>query len=383
MKIRNSIIADFVPVIFIMAFLTYLFRMFPLDLLIQKQFYRAETGWFLQNAFPWKLLYHHSNLPGLVLAVGSLILLGISFWKQSLLKFRKIFLYFVLIMAIAPGLIINLVLKDNWGRPRPRNIIEFNGIYQYEKPLEIDKSSSGKSFPCGHASMGFYLIAPYFILRKKKKMLSQVFLVTGLLLGGLIGLARIVQGGHYASDVIWAGGIVYLTSAGIYYLLNLDKKLFLNSQKKLPTKKKLTIVFIIIIAIMALILLLLLSTPYQYSKTINLNDYDNPKTLNLSFRRAEIEFQSSDKNVIVLEATGHGFPWSKLKTKLKNDIDTLFVKQRESGYFTEVDQKIRINLSDSLIHSIILKLDEGNIVLSDFTSEVEIKTQLKKGQIIK
>src|SRR5438132_14308343 len=30
-------------------------------------------------------------------------------------------------LALAPGLMANVILKDNWGRPRPPEITEFNG----------------------------------------------------------------------------------------------------------------------------------------------------------------------------------------------------------------------------------------------------------------
>jgi membrane-associated PAP2 superfamily phosphatase len=39
----------------------------------------------------------------------------------------------------------------------------------------------------------------------------------------LIGLGRMAQGGHFATDVIWAGGIVYLSGITLYYLLGLYK----------------------------------------------------------------------------------------------------------------------------------------------------------------
>ncbi|HCX59124.1 MAG TPA: PAP2 family protein, partial [Candidatus Cloacimonas sp.] len=65
---------------------------------------------------------------------------------------RKLYLFLVLAMIIGPGIIVNSALKENWGRPRPRDVEQFGGRYAYEAPLEIDLSSPGKSFPCGHAT---------------------------------------------------------------------------------------------------------------------------------------------------------------------------------------------------------------------------------------
>jgi len=39
-----------------------------------------------------------------------------------------------------------------------------------------------------------------------------------------MGLGRMIQGGHFASDVIWAGGLIYLIGLILYYLLGLYKK---------------------------------------------------------------------------------------------------------------------------------------------------------------
>jgi len=39
-----------------------------------------------------------------------------------------------------------------------------------------------------------------------------------------MGVARMVQGGHFPSDVLWAGGMVYLVGLSLYYLLRLDQE---------------------------------------------------------------------------------------------------------------------------------------------------------------
>lgn len=374
--------ADFIIPFVILFASTVLFWIFPFDIEFQKLFYRSDYGWFLKDSFPWKFLYHYGNLPALVLSVGSLVLLGMSFWKKSLVKYRKIFLYFVLIMAIGPGLLINSILKDNWGRPRPRNIVEFDGNYQYEKPLQIDLNSSGKSFPCGHASMGFYLIAPFFVLRKKKKATAYSFLVSGITSGGLIGFARIIQGGHFASDVIWAGGIVYLVSAGFYYLLKLDKRLFFIHQKEPASRQKVIIVSIIGLAVIALILLILMASPYSYSKTFQLEQFKNYDTIKVAVHRGEVGLIESNENKIVLSATGHGFPWSKLKTKLKQEENLLILRQRESGYFSEIVQSITIGISNDSKTNFQVTIKEGNIII-DKDMEIDLEANLKNGNILR
>ncbi|HPR18519.1 MAG TPA: phosphatase PAP2 family protein [Candidatus Cloacimonadota bacterium] len=380
-KIRGWI--DFGIPIFLLTVCTILFRQTNWDIAFQSHFYSEASGWFLKDTPFWEFLYDFGNIPALLIAVGSLVFLGVSFFRISYVKFRKIFLFFILVMIVGPGLLINTILKDNWGRPRPRNIEEFGGNYPYEKVLDIDPDSSGKSFPCGHASMGFYLFTLFLVCRRTLIKSALFFLIFAIILGGLIGFARIVQGGHFFSDVIWAGGLTYLVSAGFFYLLRLDKNLYFTAKtQSTPLKKKL-IVIGIGTAVIILILLILLASPYSYQKKYDLPDDAGNLSIEIDFPRADVEFSKADKSEIGIEASGHGFPWSKLKTKLKQDEDKITLSQRESGFFTEVVQLVKISIDDSNYQDFLIKLDEGNVILADSLNAVKIRTALPKGRVIR
>ena len=60
--------------------------------------------------------------------------------------------------------------------------------------------------------MGFYFMAPAFVCWRRRPCLALAFLLLGLSGGAVIGLARMVSGSHFPSDVLWAGGIVYYTA---------------------------------------------------------------------------------------------------------------------------------------------------------------------------
>lgn len=377
---------DFGIPVLILAIFTILFRKFNWDISIQKYFFTLEEGWIFKNAQPWKFLYHFGNIPALLLSVSSLILLSISFFKTSLIKYRKIFIFMTIVMALGPGLFINSILKDNWGRPRPRDIIEFGGNYNYEQVLEIDKDSKGKSFPCGHASMGFYLMTLFFIFRKRMNLTAHRALYIGIVWGCLIGMARIVQGGHFASDVLWAGGLVYLVAAAAFYILKMNSYIFVEIiNDKLPIKRNL-IVLIIIAATIALTLLILMADSQSYNKTFSYNIFSDKIGFKIEIERGDIEFLNGDSISINVDYIAHGFPWSKVKTKVKGEdfleFQTLSLKQRESGYFTEVNQTITVFLPDSLDYDISIKIGEGNLILLDLADEIEIKAELNNGRII-
>ena len=383
MKKNKLLWLDFGIPLLILSLTTILFRVFDLDIAIQRHFYSGSGGWIFKNSPPWKLLYDYGNIPALLLSVSALLLLTVSFFRKSLIKYRKIFLFMILVMALGPGLIINSILKDNWGRPRPRDIVEFDGNYQYEKILEIDPSSKGKSFPCGHASMGFYLMTLYFVFRQRYALTAHRSLYLGILLGCLIGFARMVQGGHFASDVIWAGALTYLMAAGIFYFLKMDRSLLiLQEDKPLPLKRNL-IVFILILAAIALSLLIVMADSQELEKTYFFDPDTTLSRIEINIERGDVELIDGDSVRIDIDYVAHGFPWSKLKTKVKHNNGVISLKQRESGYFSEVNQTVTITLPDGLSYDVSIKIIEGNLILADFFGRNEIESDLRNGRVMR
>jgi len=124
-------------------------------------------------------------------------------------------------MAIGPGVLVNDVFKGQWGRPRPKDLVEFGGKRQYVAPLIKSPREYGGSFPSGHAAMAFYLVTPYFLLRRRSRWKAAGVLAFGIIYGSLMGYARVAQGAHFVSDVLWALGFIYLSGVMIFYLLRL------------------------------------------------------------------------------------------------------------------------------------------------------------------
>jgi lipid A 4'-phosphatase len=183
-----------------------------LDLKIAELFYVPGEGFSFGDLQPWPFLHVYGALPAFLLAgAGLLALLG-SLFKPILVPYRSASLFLLLLLALGPGLLVNVAFKDHWGRPRPRQLIEFGGNQQFSEPWEMKKNHpENNSFPSGEASAAFYLFAPYFVLRKKRTGVARIWLVLGIAYGSITGVARMAQGAHFVSDVMWSGGIVYLT----------------------------------------------------------------------------------------------------------------------------------------------------------------------------
>jgi len=224
--IRKRIILDFAFPLLILIGLTVAAWLTNADIGLEKLFYSPESGWFLEKANPWRFLYDYGNIPALILLLTGILVFVLSLLFQRIVRYRKIALFVIVLMALGPGLIINVILKGYWGRHRPQQIEIFGGTEKTLAIWEKGVSGRGKSFPSGHASMGFFLFSPFFLLRTNAKGWAVFFLLLGIGYGILMGIARMVQGGHFASDVLWAGGFTYLTGITLYYLFRFDKDIW-------------------------------------------------------------------------------------------------------------------------------------------------------------
>ena len=367
-----------------------IFRQTNLDMQFQSVFHQSEPGWYLKDFPLFSLVYHYGNIPALLIAIAGLTVFGLGFQLRRFIRWRKIGLFLALAMLLGPGLIINAMLKDHWGRPRPRNVIEFGGKYAYEKLLSIDPSSPGLSFPCGHCSMGFYLFIPWFVLRKRKPLLAAISLLSGIFYGLLIGVARVAQGGHWLSDVIVAGIIVYLTGTVLFYLLKLNRDIWHQpGPVKMARRKRLLITISVAVALIFLVIGVILATPYSQKKSYESIDYPNlspqPNLVDIELSLAEVEVISQPLISFKIQTQGFGFPGSKLTPvfeEIRTD-DTLRVSfsQRKKGFFTELDNKIFVEypFTDSGIFN--LHLHKGNISMSlpEDIGAIELNLRIGKG----
>jgi lipid A 4'-phosphatase len=116
-------------------------------------------------------------------------------------------IFLIATIAIGPGLIVNLGLKDHWHRPRPIQTREFNGPNPFV-PWYDDEGACGKncSFVSGEAATGFWMVAPASILPSPWRGPA---IIAAFAFGIGAGLLRMAFGGHFLSDVL-LGGLVTL-----------------------------------------------------------------------------------------------------------------------------------------------------------------------------
>ncbi len=170
---------------------------------------------FSTNAL-YRFMYNYSVYPAQIVAVLSCIALILSYWKPKYYKWRKASLVLVLTMVFGAGFLVHTVLKDHWGRPRPKQVIEYGGrqtFRPYYQPNFFKQPEPSRSFPCGHCTMGFYFFAVSFVLwRYKYDLWGWILFGLALIWGALLGLTRMAQGGHFLSDVLMTGIILWVVA---------------------------------------------------------------------------------------------------------------------------------------------------------------------------
>jgi lipid A 4'-phosphatase len=120
-------------------------------------------------------------------------------------------LFLVATLIIGPGLLVNMVLKELWGRPRPVMVDAFGGSDPYVAVWRItDYCTSNCSFVAGEASSAIWLTALALVVPRQWRLPTAI--ITGVY-AGLISLNRIAFGGHFLSDVLLSWGLTLLVIA--------------------------------------------------------------------------------------------------------------------------------------------------------------------------
>lgn len=188
------------------------FAVFPrLDVEISALFYNRQINLFDANAQPW---VNHSRaaarwLITLIFAPACLAVLGkLIMPKRRMLIGSRAALFLIVTMALGPGVLTNLVLKDHWGRARPIDITELGGTSRFTPWWDPrGECPNNCSFVAGEPSGAFWTLAPAALAPPQWRLAAYG---GALVFGAAVGLLRIAAGGHFFTDVAFAGVLMFL-----------------------------------------------------------------------------------------------------------------------------------------------------------------------------
>lgn len=201
------------------------FGLWPaLDIAITARFYDPA-----QNIFPltydpaFQAVRDVNQTIGLVVA----IFFGVVLIARLAVPERWVFLpraltaraaaFVLAALAIAPGLIINGILKPHGGRPRPIELQMFGGPIDFVPWYSpYGQCPSNCSFASGEMSSAIWLVSVAVLLpRAWRPVGAAAVLLWALAVGGV----RIAMGGHFTSDVLMSAVLTALTVWVLHLLI--------------------------------------------------------------------------------------------------------------------------------------------------------------------
>jgi lipid A 4'-phosphatase len=189
-----------------------LFGFFPqLDLDLARPFFDPAAGgfWFSFHPVSNALRDLSRWLVTLLVAPAVLaILVKLVLPRRPMLIPGRAAVLMVATLALAPGLVTNVLLKSHWGRPRPIDVVEFGGEEHFVPWWDPRGDCPDNcSFVAGEPSGAFWTLAPAALVPPAWRALATA---GALVFSAGLGLVRMADGGHFFTDVVFSGFFTFL-----------------------------------------------------------------------------------------------------------------------------------------------------------------------------
>lgn len=333
-----------------MLLVSWIFAHWDLDRSVSARFYHPDEGWFLEEAPPWYWLYRYGTIPGILLTLSALI--GAVFLRVRHPDGNgyRYFLMIALTALLGAGLLVNGFLKPYWGRPRPSEIQEFGGQYTYRQALSPGIPGKGRSFPCGHCTMGFLFVALFYCHRRSATV-AWVGGLGGLLYGSLISAARVVQGAHFVTDCIWSLAVLWLVATVLYYfILKIPDP---GRTPMLPLRAGQRKILVIIATLLAVGIALAFLTRRPFFETgyfyPQLSSHIREMRVGLDGGAVKRTVRYSDSAPLQILIHARGFAWvgasdakAVKSASVSGDTYQVVYQNETQGYFSELTHEIEV-----------------------------------------
>jgi lipid A 4'-phosphatase len=183
------------------------------DIDLSRLFFDPDLGLFPAGGEPFEQMSRQLArglitlivMPSFIAIVGKLVLPN-----RRMLVSGSTALFLTLTLAIGPGLITNLILKDHWGRSRPIDIQAFGGTDRFTAWWDPSGPCPNNcSFVAGEPSGAFWTLAVAAVAPPQWRVVAYG---AAVIFGIAIGVLRMAAGGHFFTDVAFAGVFMYLVA---------------------------------------------------------------------------------------------------------------------------------------------------------------------------
>ena len=217
----------------------YVFSVYPnVDMSVTTFFYSPE-GHFSMRAELWVRTIRRSIIYALVVFYVVALFAGLHSWKKMIPVLRLSWdkwLYLGFSAMLGTVMLINVLLKGNWGRARPQDVIEFGGAAEFTPFWEwADQCRDNCSFASGEvAGVATVFFSLALLVGGKSRW---ALFIAGLVLSAGTAVLRVMMGSHFLSDTIMAIGLMAITTGVSYAILYLVKHSWLEKlEKKSPAR---------------------------------------------------------------------------------------------------------------------------------------------------
>ena len=315
-------------------------------------FFSPTEGWLLVDRQPWQWFYAYGTIPGLLFTIGTLVILYLTYLKPALYSWRSYLLILVLTSVLGSGILVNAILKDHWGRARPRQVEEFGGKWEYRDVHQPGIPGKGKSFPCGHCAISYVFVSTIVFFRKSRWM-ALTGTASGLFYGTLMSIARVGQGGHFPTDALWALGINVLLTILLSCFIFPHAKAWL-AHKILTDKKRRTGMSLVLFLLIGVMVFFFLSRrpifeDHKHGLSLDATVQRVQLHTNVDWESISIHYLDEEKGFIQTIIQGFGWPTSFHEVKIQDLSQTkeiLFIdyQLQSHGYFSERNLKLSLHL---------------------------------------
>lgn len=195
------------------------FHVFPgVDLSVSRWFYDATEGFVLADSPPLRALRSSSTW----IMAGVLLLALFQVASDALAggiagPGARRSLWLLSCLVVGPGLLVNGLLKEHWGRPRPIATDLFGGEAPFQNVWVIsDWCDRNCSFVSGEASSAAWLVAAALIAPRRIRTAATA---GAALYAFALSINRIAFGGHYLSDILLAWLLCAFVFMALYRLI--------------------------------------------------------------------------------------------------------------------------------------------------------------------
>jgi membrane-associated PAP2 superfamily phosphatase len=204
---RETINKQIIVFSMLIVFTILLFNFTDLDVLIQDYFYNFDTqAWLIdENNAILRIIFYSGFKNTFKICAAIMIIVVICLFTNKFSKlnsYKKGLLILFFSCLLVPCL---AEIKHRTNMPCPFQVEHYGGkvpeIKLFERfPKDLVMKSRLRCYPAGHATMGFSLMALYFLFKKQRN--KNLGLIAGITLGVLTGGYKMLIGDHFLSHTL-------------------------------------------------------------------------------------------------------------------------------------------------------------------------------------